>query len=98
MSDITRSPRVRGFEGLISQRDSSRSCVPANQLKVAYNVSDCHFAAMYIFISYSSLDKSFVRRLADSLSFYDVPLFLDERHIEVGDNIKESIYRALERA
>lgn len=53
---------------------------------------------MYIFISHSAHDKVFVRRLADSLAFYGVPLFLDEREIKVGDNMPAKLYDALERA
>ena len=53
---------------------------------------------MYIFISHSSHDKPFVRQLANSLAFYGVPIFLDEREIKVGDNIPERVFKALENA
>jgi TIR domain-containing protein len=53
---------------------------------------------MYVFISHSSLDKPYVRQLADSLAYYGVPLFLDEREIKIGDNIPDKIYSALEKA
>jgi hypothetical protein len=53
---------------------------------------------MYIFLSHSARDKIFVRRIADSLSFYGIPIFFDEREIKVGDNIPEKIYDGLERA
>ncbi len=53
---------------------------------------------MYIFISYSSKDKTFARQLADSIAFYGVPYFLDEREIKVGENITVKVYSALERA
>lgn len=53
---------------------------------------------MYVFISYSSTDKVLARRLADSLSLYAVPVFLDERQILIGDSIPARIYEALERA
>jgi len=53
---------------------------------------------MYVFISYSSHDRVFVRRLADSLAYYPVPLFLDEREIKVGNNIPSKVYDALEGA
>jgi hypothetical protein len=53
---------------------------------------------MYVFISYSSKDKEFVRYLADSLALYSIPIFLDERVIQIGDSIPESIYDGLERA
>src|SRR5947208_1191173 len=52
---------------------------------------------MYVFISHPSLDKAFVNRLADSLAFYGIPVFLDERSIKVGDSIPGKIYAALER-
>jgi len=53
---------------------------------------------MYIFISHSSQDKPFVRQLADSIAYYGILLFLDERHIKIGDNIPDKIYSALEKA
>src|SRR5688572_20997404 len=53
---------------------------------------------MYIFISHSSVDKPFVRQLADSLAYYGVPLFLDEREIKIGDNIPAKLYSALDKA
>jgi TIR domain len=52
----------------------------------------------YIFVSYSSSDKTFARQLCDSLSFYGIPIFLDERAIKVGDSIPDKIYEALDRA
>jgi hypothetical protein len=53
---------------------------------------------MYIFLSHSARDKQFVRLLADSLAFYGIPIFFDEREIKVGDNIPAKIYDGLERA
>lgn len=53
---------------------------------------------MYIFISHSSQDKPFVRQLADSIAYYGILLFLDERDIKIGDNIPDKIYSALEKA
>ncbi|HYX71271.1 MAG TPA: toll/interleukin-1 receptor domain-containing protein [Nitrososphaera sp.] len=53
---------------------------------------------MYIFISHSSKDKAFARILANSIEFYGVPYFLDEREIKVGDSITSKVYDALERA
>jgi hypothetical protein len=53
---------------------------------------------MYIFVSHSSKDKAFARRLVNSVEFYGIPYFLDEREIKVGENIPETIYNALGRA
>jgi len=48
-----------------------------------------------IFISHSSKDKPFVRKLDSALSSQGVKVFLDERDIKVGDSIPDSIYEAL---
>jgi len=53
---------------------------------------------MYIFVSHSSKDKAFARRLVNSVEFYGIPYFLDEREIKVGENIPETIFNALGRA
>lgn len=53
---------------------------------------------MYVFISYSWKDRSFARKIYDSLSVYAISVFLDEREIRVGDSIPNKVYEALDRA
>jgi hypothetical protein len=52
----------------------------------------------YVFISHSSLDKPFVRKLDATLSGHGVGVFLDERDIEVGDSIPAKIHEGLRHA
>lgn len=49
-----------------------------------------------VFISHSTADKPFVRKLDSALVSNGIDVFLDEREIKVGDSIPESIYSALE--
>lgn len=51
-----------------------------------------------LFISYSSADKPFVKKLDAALSFNGVPVFLDDRDIAVGDSIPTRIYEGIEQA
>jgi hypothetical protein len=51
-----------------------------------------------VFLSHSSADKPFVRFLADELRSYEVPLWLDELELEVGDLLTARIGSALERS
>jgi len=53
---------------------------------------------MNIFISYSHKDKEFVLRLFQSLRTANLEVFLDEKDIQIGDDIPASIERALEDA
>ena len=63
-----------------------------------HNPSNAKCNPMYIFLSHSARDKGFVRQLADSLNFYGIPTFFDEREIKIGDNIPAKIYNGLEKA
>jgi hypothetical protein len=50
-----------------------------------------------VFLSHSSKDKSFVRKLAKALDEKGIPTWLDEVDIRVGDSIPEEIGRAINR-
>lgn len=51
-----------------------------------------------IFVSYSSTDRRFVRRLAKRLTDAGFKLWLDERELKAGDRLSESIAAALAEA
>ncbi len=51
-----------------------------------------------VFISHSSSDKAFVRKLDAGLAGSGVRTFLDERDIKAGDSIPMKIYEAMEAA
>ena len=51
-----------------------------------------------VFISYSWYDSELAVKLADSLSLYAIPVFLDRREIKVGDSIPERVFEGLESA
>lgn len=48
-----------------------------------------------VFISHSSKDKLFVRKLDTALSVNGLSVFLDERSIKVGDSIPSKIYEGI---
>jgi glycosyltransferase involved in cell wall biosynthesis/tetratricopeptide (TPR) repeat protein len=48
-----------------------------------------------VFVSHSSQDKAFVRKLVDELNRHDLKVWFDEREIKVGDSIVEGISRGL---
>lgn len=49
-----------------------------------------------LFISHSSLDKPFVRRLADALISHKLRVWVDENEIKAGDNIRRVIDAAMQ--
>jgi TIR domain len=51
-----------------------------------------------IFLSHSSRDKDFVRKLAEDLAFCEVDAWLDEWELQVGDSLYDAITRALENS
>lgn len=51
-----------------------------------------------VFVSHSSADKPFVRRLAEELKARDVHVWLDEEALEVGHSISQGISEGLRRA
>lgn len=51
-----------------------------------------------VFISYARSDELFVRRLAQDLEDNAVPFWLDQKHIEIGQNWDDEIDKALRRA
>jgi hypothetical protein len=55
-------------------------------------------ARPYVFISHSSQDKSFVRKLDVSLASAGADVFLDERNIRIGESIPNSVFSAIGRA
>jgi hypothetical protein len=50
------------------------------------------------FLSHSSGDKSFVRKLADNLTRVGVDVWLDEWEMEAGDSLRDSLGIALEKS
>ena len=54
--------------------------------------------AVKVFISHSSQDKPWVRRLVDDLERHGVSVWLDERRMRIGDSIVGEINRALRAA
>jgi len=51
-----------------------------------------------LFLSHSSRDKTFARRLADDLVFCQVDVWLDEWELQVGDSLHDGIGNALEKS
>lgn len=49
----------------------------------------------FVFLSHSSKDKQFVRKLDSSLTGSGIRTFLDERDIKLGDSIPKRVYDAL---
>lgn len=55
-------------------------------------------AERIVFISHSSKDKPFVRRLTSDLTNAEIKVWLDEQNIMVGDSISERISQALAKS
>jgi hypothetical protein len=53
---------------------------------------------VFVFISYSSKDKTFARKIDATLAANGVSAFLDDRDILVGDSIPERIYESIAAA
>jgi TIR domain len=51
-----------------------------------------------LFLSHSSRDKDFVRRLAEDLTFCEVDVWLDEWELQAGDSLHDLIGNALEKS
>ncbi len=51
-----------------------------------------------VFICHATPDKPLLRRLTSDLRRYGVEVWLDEERVRVGDSLRESIERGLERA
>src|SRR5664279_1674436 len=52
----------------------------------------------HLFLSHSSRDKTFVRKLAEDLTFCGVDAWLDEWEIRPGDSIYDNVADALEKS
>jgi hypothetical protein len=52
-------------------------------------------ATAKVFISHSSKDKAFVRRLVGDLKAESVPIWFDEVELRVGDSLRQTIESAL---
>ena len=50
-----------------------------------------------VFLSYSSADKLFVRKLTQRLCEEGIAIWLDERQLEVGDSLIERIAEAIDK-
>ena len=48
-----------------------------------------------VFISYSSIDKSFVRKLSNDISANGIDIWLDQNNIKPGDSIVSKINKGL---
>jgi hypothetical protein len=53
---------------------------------------------MKIFLSHSSLDKPFVKRLHEALTLLGISTFFDERDIKVGDDIRQLIELGIDQS
>lgn len=51
-----------------------------------------------LFLSHSSRDKEFVRKLAEDLAFCEIDVWLDEWELQVGDSLYDVITKALEKS
>ncbi len=51
-----------------------------------------------MFLSHSSRDKTFVRKLAEDLTFCEVDVWLDEWELQAGDSLQDLIGNALEKS
>ena len=51
-----------------------------------------------IFLSHSSNDKQFVRRLAEDLKGRDVPVWLDEWELKIGDSLATKIQQGIQES
>lgn len=51
-----------------------------------------------LFLSHSSRDKAFVRKLAEDLTFCEVDVWLDEWELQAGDSLHDLIGNALEKS
>ena len=51
-----------------------------------------------VFLSHSSRDKSFVKRLAEDLCFLEVDVWLDAWELQVGDSLYDVITDAMEKS
>jgi hypothetical protein len=51
-----------------------------------------------LFLSHSSRDKTFVRKLAEDLTFCEVDVWLDEWELQAGDSLHDLIGNALEKS
>ena len=51
-----------------------------------------------VFISYSYRDKAIAHRIAEDLSTRDIPVWIDEREIKIGESIVQKIDEGLKKA
>lgn len=51
-----------------------------------------------VFLSHSSKDKFFARKLAETLSSYEVKVWIDEAELKIGDSLIGKIAAAIDRA
>lgn len=51
-----------------------------------------------VFLSHSSKDKFFARKLAETLSSYGVQVWIDEAEIKVGDSLVDKVSSAIDKA
>ncbi|MHB8927485.1 MAG: toll/interleukin-1 receptor domain-containing protein [Bacillota bacterium] len=84
-------PLVEAVEAVAREREARESG------RVAPAGVDPAAKAPSIFLSHSSKDKFFVRKLADRLQARGVEVWLDEAEINVGDSLMEKIGEALDR-
>jgi hypothetical protein len=51
-----------------------------------------------LFLSHTSADKAFVRRVRDDLAEYGVPVWLDEAEIQIGDSLSDKIAEGMKKS
>lgn len=51
-----------------------------------------------VFLSHSSKDKFFARKLAETMSSYDVRVWIDEAELKIGDSLVAKISAAIDKA
>lgn len=86
--------------GWITTAPTSKEAARALILDVAAIVEKEPAKAQYhgLFLSHTSADKGFVRKVRDDLSARGVPVWLDEAEIQIGDSLTRKIAEGLERS
>ena len=51
-----------------------------------------------VFLSHSSKDKFFAKKLAETLSSYDLQVWIDEAELKIGDSLIGKISAAIDKS
>ncbi len=80
----------------LCDQEYEQSTLPiSNIVRVVMRESTEQLSEPKVFISHSSADKQFVRKLVDDLKIQNIPVWFDESDILVGDSIVQKINTAL---